>query len=668
MTGQIFRAVSLTLLIGALLPSAASKTSEQNAEADFTATIPKEGLQGNVEKVFFLGPSNTLQIIDQTGAAVYLPEKSANTQQSSSKPYSVAYRFENGACDFTKTVEFEDIFPDYTTAVWDQEQKDSETSGGESAEKVVKYRFTNPPAEYLGEGLSFCVRFKTVLAPKTDSGTNTSTVATQASTSGSTQPSSTSSDTSQPQTPNSTPPTAQTDNQDTSSEESQQASGSVAHIHEERGDTHGVSSQVSGALSGEEQPPAPKHELAAPGQSDIPKKNPILQTAEENSLGEPQTHTSSQTGPSSQPAQDSEKVTSEVPDNKVQSNQTDNGKLPTGEAEPDEFLKPKPASPPPEKVPSPSEKEPSTEQEQGSMSKDEEKKSEEDDLQKVSHENPLENGVETPHAPVSKEPAHESNEEVEKAPAAPAGQKDPSAAAQPDVSGDELNSNQGSDDTRQEKSEVTKEDSTSKKDGEQLESGKEQVPGELVAPQPVGSQVAEDPSHIVADPTSTKEHEDVDNVKQEVQEEDIKEASNEQTTHSSVEPAEGTGYETDASEAGKLAEAPAVSGAEEQPSTVPHPAVSHDGVSLDQTNEGSRAESAQITEADPASKEEEKGIARGAGDEAGAPARRLTENAEEKVAYLTVIVHSAAWGFASGISILPVLFFAAAATLLPASS
>ncbi|RQX70364.1 Toxoplasma gondii family A protein [Toxoplasma gondii CAST] len=460
----------------------------------------------------------------------------------------------------------------------------------------------------------------------------------------------------------------ETDNQDTSPEESQQAPGSVAHIHEGRGDTHEVSSQVSGALSSEEQPPAPNHELAAPEESDIPKKHPVLQTAEENSPGEPQTHTSSQTGPSSQTAPDSQKVTSEVPDNKVQSNQTDNGKLPTDEEEPDEFLKPKPASPPSEKVPSPSETEPRTEQEQGSMSKDEEKKAKEDDLQKGPHENPLENGVESPHAPVSKEPAHETNEEVEKAPAAPAGQKDLSAAAQPDVSGDKVNSNQGSDDTRQEKPEVTKEDSTSKKDGEQLDSGKEEVHGELVAPQSVGSQVAEDPSHIVADPTSTKEHEDVDNAKQEVQEEAINEASNEQTTHSSVEPAEGTGYETDASEAGKLTEAPAVSGAEEQPSTVPHPAVSHDGVSLNQTNEGSRTENAQITEAEHASKEEEKGIARGAGDEAGAPARRLTENVEENVAYLTVIVHSAAWGFASGISILSVFFFAAAATLLPASS
>ncbi|ESS34658.1 Toxoplasma gondii family A protein [Toxoplasma gondii VEG] len=668
MTGQIFRAVSLTLLIGALLPSAASKTSEQNAEADFTATIPKAGLQGNVEKVFFLGPSNTLQVIDQTGAAVYLPEKSDNTQQSSSKPYSVAYRFENGACDFTKTVDFKDIFPDYTTAVWDKQQKDSETSGGGSAEKVVKYRFTNPPAEYLGEGLSFCVRFKTVLAPKTDSGTSTSTVATQASTSGSTQPSSTSSDASQLQTPNSTSPPAQTEQQDTGHEENEKVLGSVAHIHEGSGDTHEVSSQVSGTLSGEEHPPAPKNELAPPEESDIPKKHPVLQTAEENSRGEPQTHTSSQTEPSSQPAQDSEKVTSEVPDNEVQSNQTDNGKLPTDEAELGEFLKPKPASPPSEKVPSPSEKEPSTEQEQGSMSKDEEEKAKEDDLQKESHENTLENDVETPHAPVSKEPAHETNEEVEKAPAAPADQKDLPAAAQPAVSGDKVNSNQGSDDTRQEKSEVTKEDGTSKKDGEQLESDKEEVPGELVAPQPVGSQVAEDPSHIVADPTSTKEHEDVDNVKQEVQEEDIKEASNEQTTHSSVEPAEGTGYEADASEAGKLAEAPAVPGAEEQPSTVPHPAVSDDGVSLNQTNEGSGTENGQITEAEHASKEEEKGLARGAGDEAGAPARRLTENTEEKVAYLTVIVHSAAWGFASGISILSVFFFAAAATLLPASS
>ncbi|KFH09322.1 Toxoplasma gondii family A protein [Toxoplasma gondii VAND] len=177
MARQLFRVVCLTLVTGTALSCAASE-KEPAATADFTATIPKTGLERSVEKVFFLGPSNTLQVIDQTGAAVYLPEKSDNTQQSSSKPYSVAYRFENGACDFTKTVDFKDIFPDYTTAVWDKQQKDSETSGGGSAEKVVKYRFTNPPAEYLGEGLSFCVRFKTVLAAGLGSPTKTSTSST----------------------------------------------------------------------------------------------------------------------------------------------------------------------------------------------------------------------------------------------------------------------------------------------------------------------------------------------------------------------------------------------------------------------------------------------------------------------------------------------------------
>ncbi|KEP62263.1 UNVERIFIED_CONTAM: Toxoplasma gondii family A protein [Hammondia hammondi] len=668
MTRQIFRAVPLTLLICAVLPSVASKTSEPNAEADFTATIPKAGLQGDVEKVFFLGPSNTLQVIDQTGAAVYLPEKSANAQETSSKPYSVAYRFEKGACDFTKTVNFKDAFRGYTTAVWDQEQTDSEMGGGGSAERVVKYRFTNPPAEYLGERLSFCVRFKTVLALTTDSGTSTSTVATHASTSGSTQPASTSNDGSQLQTPDSTLPPAQTEDQDTDREENEEVSESVAHSQEENKDAHEASSQVSGALSGEEHPPAPNHEPAAPEKSDIPKKSPILQAAEENSGGEPQTHASTQTGPSRQPAQDSQKVTSEVPDKKVQNNQTDNGKMRTDEAEPDEFLKPKPASPPSEVVSGPSEKESSAQQEQGSMSKDEEAKAKEGDIQKKSHEKPLESGVEAPHAPVPEEQARESNEEVEKAPAAPAGQKDPSRAAHPDVSGNKVNSNQGSDDSRQEKSEVTKEDSTSKKDGEQLESDKKEMHGELVVPEHVGSHVAEDPSHIVADPAPTKEHEDVDKIKEEVREDDINEALNEQPTDSSVESAEGKEHETDASEAGKLAEASAVSGAEEQPSTVPQSAVPHDGVASNQTNEDSRTENAEVTEAEHASKEEEKGLARGVGDEPGAPARRLTENAEKKVVYLTVIVHSAAWGFASGISVLSVFIFAAAATLLSASS
>ncbi|CBZ56338.1 unnamed protein product [Neospora caninum Liverpool] len=174
MEWQLFRAVWLALLIGAVLSCVASETSEQKSEADFTITIPKGGLERDVEQVFSLGPSGILQVIDETGKAKYLPEPSTTSDDALSEQYSVAYRFENGECDFTETVNFKDTFPVSSTPFWVREEATSGEDEKTSSE-VVKYMFTNPPAKDLGKGLSFCVRFKTVLAAGSDPQTNTST-------------------------------------------------------------------------------------------------------------------------------------------------------------------------------------------------------------------------------------------------------------------------------------------------------------------------------------------------------------------------------------------------------------------------------------------------------------------------------------------------------------
>ncbi|CBZ56331.1 unnamed protein product [Neospora caninum Liverpool] len=178
MDGQLFRAVCLTLLMGTVLSRAASETSEQKTAADFTTTIPKEGLERNSEQVFSLGPSSTLQVIDETGKAKYLPEPSQSDDEASSGPYTAAYLFENGACDFTQTVDFKDAFPGYTKPLWVHEESDSVETEKVSVGGPVRYTFTNPPAEYLGGGLSFCVRFKTALSSGSDSETSTSTTPT----------------------------------------------------------------------------------------------------------------------------------------------------------------------------------------------------------------------------------------------------------------------------------------------------------------------------------------------------------------------------------------------------------------------------------------------------------------------------------------------------------
>ncbi|CBZ56335.1 unnamed protein product [Neospora caninum Liverpool] len=169
----VFRAVCLTLLMGTVLSSVASETSEQKSEADFTTTIPKEGLERDLEQVFSLGPSATLQVIDETGKAKYLPEPSQSDDEASSGPYTAAYRFENGTCDFTQAVDFKAAFPGYTKPLWVHEESDSVESEKVSVGGPVRYTFTSPPEEYLGGGLSFCVRFKTVVASNSGSTTTT---------------------------------------------------------------------------------------------------------------------------------------------------------------------------------------------------------------------------------------------------------------------------------------------------------------------------------------------------------------------------------------------------------------------------------------------------------------------------------------------------------------
>ncbi|KEP62270.1 UNVERIFIED_CONTAM: Toxoplasma gondii family A protein [Hammondia hammondi] len=174
MKAYIFRAACLTLLVGAALSSVATKSSELKTEADFTATIPKGGLERSVEKVFNLGPSSTLQVIDETGSAVYLPEKNEGSDEAVADRFSVAYQYENGVCGFTKTIKFNEVFPGYTAPLWVVE----ELTSAESEKGSVKYTFTNPPADYSSGGMSFCVRFKTLRPAASNTGTSTSTAPT----------------------------------------------------------------------------------------------------------------------------------------------------------------------------------------------------------------------------------------------------------------------------------------------------------------------------------------------------------------------------------------------------------------------------------------------------------------------------------------------------------
>ncbi|ESS34607.1 Toxoplasma gondii family A protein [Toxoplasma gondii VEG] len=177
MEGHIFRAFCLTLLVGSVLQCFASEPSEStNTGPDFIAIIPKDGLEEeNVERVFSLGPSDTLQVIDETANAVYLPSASESTGEILSGDYTVAYRFANGSCDFSQTIVFRDAFLGYPTPLWVREESKPAKSGNVSPGGAVRYTFTHPPAEYLGGGLSFCVQFKTVRATGSGSQSTVST-------------------------------------------------------------------------------------------------------------------------------------------------------------------------------------------------------------------------------------------------------------------------------------------------------------------------------------------------------------------------------------------------------------------------------------------------------------------------------------------------------------
>ncbi|EPT25326.1 Toxoplasma gondii family A protein [Toxoplasma gondii ME49] len=183
--GRYFAPRCLALLMNSVLPSVASETNHLTPEADFTATIPKSGLERNVEKVFSLGPSDRLQVIDETASAVYLPQKSGSNEDNSSGQYGTAYLFLNGTCDFDKTIQLKDAFPGYPKPLWVREESSSSGNDEEaSSKRSVRYIFTNPPEEHLGKVTSFCVRFKTVQASGSNTETSTTAPTTSATSSG----------------------------------------------------------------------------------------------------------------------------------------------------------------------------------------------------------------------------------------------------------------------------------------------------------------------------------------------------------------------------------------------------------------------------------------------------------------------------------------------------
>ncbi|CBZ52007.1 unnamed protein product [Neospora caninum Liverpool] len=157
--------VLLAFLLAAAVPCAASEVSGAEPKPNFTVTISKEGITENSQREFSLGPSATLRVVDETGKATLLPAPSTDAASEAGQ-YSVAYVFENGQCNFEKTVAYKDAFPGYSEELWVRTGTEAGTEK-ESAGEVGNYTFTNPPDEYLSGGVSFCVRFTTATSTTT---------------------------------------------------------------------------------------------------------------------------------------------------------------------------------------------------------------------------------------------------------------------------------------------------------------------------------------------------------------------------------------------------------------------------------------------------------------------------------------------------------------------
>ncbi|CBZ52008.1 unnamed protein product [Neospora caninum Liverpool] len=157
--------VLLAFLLAAAVPCAASEASGSEPEPDFTVTISKEGITENSQREFSLGPSATLRVVDETGKATLLPAPTT-AGDSEAGQYSVAYVFENGQCNFEKTVAYKDAFPGYSEELWVRTGTETSTRD-EGTGEGGNYTFTNPPDEYLSGGVSFCVRFTTATSTAT---------------------------------------------------------------------------------------------------------------------------------------------------------------------------------------------------------------------------------------------------------------------------------------------------------------------------------------------------------------------------------------------------------------------------------------------------------------------------------------------------------------------
>ncbi|EPR60688.1 Toxoplasma gondii family A protein [Toxoplasma gondii GAB2-2007-GAL-DOM2] len=176
MERQALRAALLAFLVAITVPGAPSEASGSETEPDFIVTIRSNGVQENTQQVFSLRPSATLRVVDESAKAFFLPQ-SATAVQDSAPGYNFAYVFENGRCNFERTVAYKDAFPGHSQPLWVRSAYHENAGGNAPEDGIPIYTFTNPPAERLNGGVSFCVRFTTDSAATSTTTTSPTTAA-----------------------------------------------------------------------------------------------------------------------------------------------------------------------------------------------------------------------------------------------------------------------------------------------------------------------------------------------------------------------------------------------------------------------------------------------------------------------------------------------------------
>ncbi|PHJ20885.1 toxoplasma gondii family a protein [Cystoisospora suis] len=143
--------------------------------------IPSGGLTSDRVAESPLGGSQVLLVVDESNEAVFMPQTESSREGGDAENLNkFVYAVDNGACNFSKTLTYEDIFPGLgssdtktfwvkTTGALDSGPQKS-SQGNSVSTSVTQYAFTNPSSEKLqGRKVSFCVRFHSATAVTTPS-------------------------------------------------------------------------------------------------------------------------------------------------------------------------------------------------------------------------------------------------------------------------------------------------------------------------------------------------------------------------------------------------------------------------------------------------------------------------------------------------------------------